>query len=120
MTMDDPTTYLIRDATVPAIMLAPSLAEAQNDAREYGVAIQCAVNSHALGVRVVTTLAHAQATVAALPNTTPWCYVPTANNDQQAYRVLEAFFGPPKTIAVALGVETDGIAWRNDTFVKYR
>lgn len=121
MTMDDPTTYLTRDPLVPAIILAPSLVLAQEAAKEYGVAIQCALDSHALGIRVVATLAHAQAAVAALPNTTPWCVVWGATGvDAGARRVLEAFFGPAKDVSKALAVETDGIAWRSDTFARMR
>ena len=114
MAMDDPTTYLYRDPLVPAIILAPSLLVAQDAARDYGCSIQCALNSHSLGIRVVTTLAHAQAAVAALPNTTPWCVVEPGDNNARAQ--LTRFFGAPKLVSDALGVVTNGIAWRKDTF----
>lgn len=113
MTMDDPTTYLTRDPSVPAIVVAPTLLQAQDACREYGCSIQCLQNSHANGIRVVTTAAEAVATAAALPPETPWAVVVPDNQVQMS---LYRRFGPQTTLAKALGVVTDGVAWLPEKF----
>lgn len=116
MTMDDPTTYLTRDASEPVVVLAGNLGTAQLAAREYGCSVQAALNSHASGIRVVSNSAEATDTIAALPASTPWCVVADGLWDQHVFKMLRAWFGPPVTMAEALNVTTDGIAWRPDTF----
>jgi hypothetical protein len=113
--MDDPTTYLSRDSDNVVIILAASVALAQDVARQYGVSIQVNMPG-GLGIRVVTNQAEAAAAVLAYPPTTPWCTTADKVRDKLTYDTLRAGFGVPVTIATALGVETDGIAWRPDRF----
>jgi len=117
---DDPTSYLQRDATQPCIMLAGTLERAQNTCVQYGVSIQCKLASgNDQGILVVTNQADAIAMVSTLPATTPWCLVADGLTDKVTRDVLTSWFGPPTTIAKALGVSTEGIAWRPDKFLVY-
>ncbi len=112
--MDDPTTYLKRDDAVLCIMYAETLSRAQDVCRMYGVAIQVQpVGLAQTGVRVVTSYADALLAIANYPAITPWCVV-AGNHDFTAINALTIWFGKPKPAAEALGVVTDGIAWRPD------
>lgn len=120
--MDDPTTYLAKDTENVVIVLGKSLASVQDLARQYGVSIQVNMPGN-IGIRAVTTLAEAQTAVATFPASTPWCVegpalapTPTDQTYKTRYDTLRNRFGLPKTVAVALGVETDGIAWRPDKY----
>lgn len=114
--MDDPTTYLKRDDNVLCVMYAETLARAQDVCRMYGVSIQVQpVGPATTGVRVVTSYADALLAVANYPANTPWCVV-AGNHDFSAINALTIKFGKPQVAAVALGVVTDGIAWRPDKY----
>lgn len=115
--MDDPTTYLERNTDDLAIMLATSVTVAQDVCRMYGVSIQVNMVDPTKGIRVVTSLAEANAAVAAYAPTTPWCIISPANpNLYLPQNALAIRFGTPLTVAKCLGVETDGIAWRPDRY----
>ena len=113
--MDDPTTYLSRDSEDVAIMLAGSVDSAMFQAKQYGVSIQVNM-AGGRGIRCVTNQAEAIAAVSAYPQATPWCMVNDGLWDRQAYNVLRSWFGPPKTVDKALGVETKGVAWHPSKF----
>jgi hypothetical protein len=108
--MDDPSTYLVRDADYVCVVLADSVSRVMDAARQYGVSIQ--VNMAGLkGVRVVVTENDANAIIAQLPPTTPWSVI-SFKVPMTTYGILANYFGPPQTMAKALGVATEGIAWR--------
>lgn len=115
--MDDPTTYLERDNSVLCIMYAETLARAQDVCRMYGVSVQVQpmAGMAATGIRVVTSYADALLAIANFPALTPWCVV-AGNHDFTAINALTIRFGKPQVAAVALGVVTDGIAWRPDKY----
>lgn len=115
--MDDPTTYLSRDNNTLAMILADSLSRAQDVCRMYGVSIQVqpVAGAAATGIRVVTSYAEAVVATANYPSNTPWC-VAAGKTDFTAYNALVIKFGQPQTMAKALGLETEGIAWRPDKF----
>jgi hypothetical protein len=117
--MDDPTTYLKRDTDKVCIFLASSVTTAMVRARYYGVAIQVNM-AGGVGIRVVSTLAQAFAAKVAYPPSTPWCIVDDNMSwEPKAYDVLRSYFGRPTTMDKALGVITDGIAWRPDKYPVY-
>lgn len=116
--MDDPTSYLKRDSDVVAIMLSGSVREAQHEARHYGVSIQVNM-AGGMGIRVVTTLADAINAVATHPASTPWCVASYDGWEMAALAALTNYFGPAKTIDKALGVATEGIAWRPGRYPVY-
>jgi hypothetical protein len=114
---DDPTSYLKRDATQPCIMLAGSLLLAQDTCARYGVSIQCKpVIGNSDGILVVSNQADAVQAVATVPATTLWCVIADGLTDQGTRDILKSWLGNPTTIANALGVSTEGIAWRPDKF----
>ena len=113
--MDDPTTYLKRDTEDVAIMLAGSAESAMTMARQYGVSIQVNMPGN-VGIRVVSNIEQANNAVAMFPSSTPWCIVADGLTDKTTRDLLTSWFGVPKTMAKALGVETDGIAWRPDQY----
>lgn len=114
--MDDPTTYLKRDDSVLCVMYAETLARAQDVCRMYGVAIQVQqVGPGTTGVRVATNYIDALLAVVNYPANTPWCVV-AGDHDFRAINALTIWFGKPKVVAEALGVVTDGIAWRPDKY----
>jgi hypothetical protein len=115
--MDDPTTYLKRDKDVNVIAVGPTTPIIQEICLQYGVMIQVVVPGTGNGVQAVTTVAKATTVLGLFPANTPWFIVPGVLNDPRTEQMIRAFYGPPKTMAVALGVVTDGIAWRPD---KYR
>jgi hypothetical protein len=113
--MDDPTTYLVRDTEDVAIMLAGSVESAMTMARQYGVSIQVNMPGN-IGIRVVSNIEQATSVVAMFPPSTPWCIVADGLTDKPTRDMLTSWFGRPKTMDKALGVETDGIAWRPDKY----
>ena len=119
--MDDPTTYLKKDTEDVVLMLAASLAKAQDACRQYGVSIQVNMPGN-VGVRALLSYTDVTAAIAVYPPTTPWCLVDggistdTPNSRSRGYDAMTLYFGPAKTVAKALGVETDGIAWRPDKY----
>jgi len=112
--MDDPTTYLVRDANDVCIMLASSVEEAMFQAKQYGCSIQVNM-AGGIGIRCVVSIADALA-MSGLPVNTPWCMAHDVMTDREAWLVLRARFGPPVTVDKALRVETKGIAWRPGQF----
>lgn len=113
--MDDPTTYLAKDVEDVVIMLARNIESARNVAKQYGVSIQLNMPG-GLGIRVVSTVADALNVAALYPANTPWCVVHDDGWDFKALAVLTNRFGPNKTIAQALNVQNEGIAWRPDKY----
>lgn len=113
--MDDPTTYLVRDSEDIAIVLAGNVESAMTQAKLYGVAIQVNM-AGGKGVRVVTNQAEAITAVATYPAITPWAIVADGLTDQVTRDVLTSWFGKPVTMDKALGVKTNGIAWRPDRY----
>lgn len=111
--MDDPTTYLTRDTEQICLVLAGSVDSVMVQARMYGVSVQVNMPG-GKGIRAITNQAEAMAAVAAYPPTTPWCLVNDGLWEDHTRRILRAFFGNPKTMDKALGVNTVGIAWRPD------
>lgn len=115
---DDPTSYLKRDSERIAIVLASSVASATFQAKQYGVSIQVNM-AGGKGIRVVTTLADAINAVATYPANTPWTIV--RDDTEWAFECLHVLtkrFGQPTTMDKALGVVTDGTAWRPDKYVR--
>src|SRR5215467_1380334 len=110
---DDPTSYLKRDPANPVIVLAGSVAHAQEMAQMYGVSIQVNMPG-SQGIRVVSTQQDAINAIATFPQATPWCIVNDGLTDKTTRDVLTSWFGKPKSVDKALGVTTDGIAWRSD------
>lgn len=114
--MDDPTTYLVRDTDDLAIMLCENVSKAMGIAKMYGCSIQVNMVDPAKGIRVVTNYADALAAIAAYAPATPWCDVSVSPSLVTARNALIIRFGASQTVAKALGVETDGIAWRPDKY----
>lgn len=114
--MDDPTTYLQRDADVVCIMLAMNVQRAMDVARQYGVAVQVNMAGNK-GIRVVTTLADAINARATFPPSTPWCIGTYDGWEMGALANLTNYFGKPQTVDKALNVKTVGIAWRPDKYM---
>lgn len=115
---DDPTSYLKRDADNVAIMLSRNVQLAMEQAKYYGVSIQVNMPGNK-GIRVVTTLADAINATATFPSSTPWCIATYDGWEFSALARLTNFFGKPKTMTQALGVETVGIAWRPNKYPVY-
>jgi len=80
--MDDPTSYLTRDSNDVAIMLAPSIAEAQFQAKQYGCAIQVNM-AGGIGIRCVVSPADADV-VLSYPADTPWCMAHDSTANREA------------------------------------
>lgn len=117
--MDDPTTYLKKDADNVVLFVADSVTTAMARAAKYGVAIQVNM-AGGVGIRVITTKADAINAKATYPNTTPWTVVDDEHKwDIGVLAIMTNFFGPAKTMDKALGVVTDGIAWRPDRYPVY-
>jgi hypothetical protein len=107
---DDPTSYLTRDSDVVCILLAGSIDNAMNVARQYGVSIQVNM-AGGKGIRVVTTEADARAIITQLPATTPWSSIADGGWTVTTYGVLYGFFGKPMRLDQAIGMITQGVAW---------
>jgi hypothetical protein len=111
--MDDPTTYLVRDADNVVVLLSDSVGRAMDAARHYGVSIQVNMPDPTKGIRVVITEADAHTVITQLPATTPWAVV-AFKAPQTVYGMLRGYFGQPQTVAKAFGIDTEGKAWRPD------
>jgi len=105
--MDDPTTYLYRDPSLPVIVVAGSLSLADEFLKAYGVSVQIGGPIH-----VVMTQSDAMAAIAGLPPTTPWCIIADGLTDSTVQGLIRSNFGPVQPIYKALGVSNKGIAWR--------
>jgi hypothetical protein len=107
MTMDDPTTTLFRDPNKITLMVAANRQMAEQLLAHYGVLIQLDT-----GVKFISNQAEALDAIVHYPTGTPWCIVPDGLVDTNVRDTMRSWFGLPKTIPEALGVEQRGIAMR--------
>ena len=64
------------------------------------------------GIRVVSTEADARAIITQLPATTLWASIADGGWTVTTYGVLYGYFGKPSRIDQAIGMITQGVAWR--------
>lgn len=113
--MDDPSTYLTRDTEKICLVLAGNVASCMDMAKMYGISIQVNMPG-GKGIRCITNQAEAMLAIASYPASTPWCIVADGLWEDHARRLLTGYFGLPKTMDKAFGVDTVGIAWRPDRY----
>ena len=98
---------LIFTPSIPKVMLAPSLAGALDELRNYGVFDPLEI----AGVRVVTTYDEIIIEAVTLPPGTKWCKV-DGHYPEHWIRALVYYFGICQTVADVLGVGVDDTGWR--------